>query len=153
MYLETTITFWEDQLSPEGKDIRKKVNYHALCYCVNYSEAEALATEHGLEITSEDFEVGPIVELKVMNIYPDEEHEESYPWFKCNCAYSEFTDKGKQKERKISILVQAKDSAEASVKATAITKEWSDAKEVKTPKVSETQIKAILGMGEPDLPL
>lgn len=153
MYLEATITFWEDQVSLEGKDIRKKVNYHVLCYCVNYSEAEAMATEYGLEITSEDFEVGPIVELKVMSTHPDKENKDIYPWFKCNCAYSEFTDKGRTKERKVNILVQAKDSAEASVKATSITKEWSDAKEVKTPKVSETQIKAILGMEEDNLPI
>lgn len=144
MYLEAVISFWEDTMTPEGKDIRKKQNYHCLCYCVNYTDCEAMATEHGLEITTESFDVGPITELKVSEVHRDEEHE-NYPWFKCSCTYAEFMENGKQKERKRNILVQAKDSSEASTKATELTETWCDSKNVKTPKVSETQIQVILG--------
>lgn len=150
MHLEAVITFWEDQITPEGKDIRKKQNYHCLCYCANYTEAEAMATEHGLEVTTESFDVGPITELKISQVHHDEEHE-TYPWFKCTCAYSEFMSTGKQKERKRNILVQAKDSSEASVRATKLTEEWCEAKNVKTPKVSETQIQVILGEDSVDI--
>lgn len=144
MYLEAVITYWEDQLTPEGKDIRKKMNYHCLCYCANYSEAEAMTTEHGLEVATESFDVGPITELKISQVHHEEDHE-TYPWFKCTCSYFEFMQSGKQKERKRNILVQAKDSSEASIKATKLTEEWCEAKNVKTPKVSETQIQIILG--------
>lgn len=143
MYLEAAIKFWEDDITEDGKDVRRKQDIHVLCKCISYTDCESMATEYGLELTSESFDVGPITELKIDDHYPEEDHE-SYPWFKCNCVYSVINDRGKTKEYKRSILVQSKNSAEASEKSTEIMKKWCDSKNVRTAKVSETKITEIL---------
>lgn len=144
MFLEAVIKFWDEDIDEDGKDIRKKQQIHVLCQCVNYTEAEALATEYGLELTSESFDIGPITEMKVEQIYYDEDNNDIYPWFKCNCVYSIINDKGRSKDYKRNILVQAKDSAVASTRSIEIMKKWLGDDKVKTPKVSETQIQEIL---------
>lgn len=143
MFLEASIKFWEDEVDEDGKDFRKKQDIHVLCHCVNYSDAEAMATEYGLDLTSESFDVSPITELQIDDYYPDEVHN-GYPWFKCKTEYSVLTEKGKKKKFKRSILVQAIDSAAASVRSTEIMVKWADTKDCKTVTVSETKIMEIL---------
>lgn len=145
MFLEAVIKFWDEDIDEDGKDIRKKQQIHVLCQCTSYTEAEVLATEYGLELTSESFDIGPITEMKIEQVYYDKSSNDIYPWFKCGCVYTIINDKGKQKDFKRNILVQAKDSALASVRSIEIMNKWLGDDKVKTPKVSETQIQEILG--------
>lgn len=149
MFLEAVISFWEETINEDGKDIRKKQKVHVLCNCISYTDCEAQATEYGLELTSEAFDVLPITEMKVEQVYFHETGSDIYPWFKCGCVYSIENDKGKLKDFKRNILVQAKDSAMASTLSVEIMKKWLGSDLVKTPKISETQISEILGL-EPE---
>lgn len=146
MFLEATIKFWEDFVDEDGRDRRKKQDIHVLCHCISYSDAETLATEYGLELTSESFDIVPISELLIDDYYEEEGEDACHdnPWFKCQCVYAVITEKGKTKEYKRSILVQASDSAAASIRATEIMQKWADTKQCRTIKVSETKIIEIL---------
>lgn len=146
MFLEGIVSFYDTVADEEsGKEYLKKYKDHVLCLCVNYTDAEALLYKYVelMAIPTENMEIGPIKECKIEKYFPleDKDPEKDYIWFKCGCTYSVMLDNGKEKIFKYNILVEAEDSAKASIKATKLTQEYAgDMSECRTPKISETKI-------------
>lgn len=147
MYFEAVINFWEDDIDEDsGKDIRHHVHKHVLCKAISYTDAETMATQHGTEITSESIDIGPIREMKLWDHYPLTEaiDDTSIPWFKCTGEYSDVNEKGKRKKYKMTFLVQASDSKEASVFAKKIMKNETGQEDCEILRVTKTKISEVL---------
>lgn len=125
MYFDCTINYWDE----DGEDPRpgKMKNYHrhVLIEAVNYTEAEALATEWGINLTTNNIDVLPIDLLKIDGLYLlNEETRKEKFFFKCDCNYFDETPNGKIKSYKRSILVEAHDSSHAGERAKKIMDDW-----------------------------
>lgn len=147
MYFEAVISFWEDDIQEDsGEDIRRHVRKHVLCKAINYTDAEAMATQHGVEITSESIDIGPIREMKLWNYYPltGMVDDNFVPWFKCVGEYSDVNEKGKRKKYKMTFLVQASDSREASISAKEIMKKETGQDDCEILRVTKTKISEVL---------
>jgi hypothetical protein len=145
MYFEAVINFWEEDVDENtGEDVNVHVHKHVLCQAINYTDAEALATEYGSDITVEDFDINPIKEMKIEDYHPLPGEPTDVPWFKCGCIYYDINEKGKRKAYKRAILVQSSDSKEAAARAKELMNKWSHKDDCEVPNITKTKITAIL---------
>lgn len=137
MYFECSLKYWADDMDSPVIGKRKQFVDVIACCAENYTDAEAIATQWGLDNIEEDFRITPIKEINVSGIYY--RGDKTGKWFKMSCEYYTETKEGAAKTNKISFLVQAKDQKEAYDRTRVILEEEGfTASEVK--KNEETKI-------------
>lgn len=87
----------------------KKCQNVIACSAVNYTDAEAIATEWSNENIDVEFDISPIKEINISGVHPGKGL-----WFLCKGLWFETDMKGKVKENKIQYLIQSESSTKAS---------------------------------------
>lgn len=107
-YFEITISYWAEDENSASRRMKKYQNVIA-CSAVNYTDAEAIATEWSNENIDVEFDISPIKEINISGVHPGKGL-----WFLCKGLWFETDMKGKVKENKIQYLIQSESSTKAS---------------------------------------
>lgn len=92
MYFDCTINYWDEDEEDPRPGKTKNYHRHVLIEAVNYTEAEALATKWGINLTTNNIDILPIDLLKIDGLYllSEEARKEKF-FFKCDCNYFDET--------------------------------------------------------------
>lgn len=150
MWLEGTISYWgddEESFSPKRKLFKNVI----LVQAVSYTDAEEQLTRWAVdELLEDEFEIRPIKELDIEEVI---RNKTKGFFYKCDCTWNEIDERGKTKEYKRNILVEASDSSVASKIAFKKMQDWTMTDEPQVKKVAQTQILHVLSWeDENDLP-
>ena len=97
---------WYESKVKYNNSLQKKVTETYLVDSISFTEAEARTIEFVSPYVSEDSEL-EVVGLKQTNIKEVISNSEGDKWFVCNFVFHLMEDKGKDKQTKYSIMVQA----------------------------------------------
>lgn len=112
MFYEAVVTYYDYDEDSRNNRI-SKFTKTLVCKGENYTDAEVQVTSWASENLNVDYNITPIKELDVINVYPNEKEEGL--WFKCRGVYAVVNDvTGKMKEYKVTYLIEAQDIIEAT---------------------------------------
>ena len=97
---------WYESKVKYNNSLQKKVTETYLVDSISFTEAEARTIEFVSPYVSEDSEL-EVVGLKQTTIKEVLSNSEGDKWFVCNFVFHWMEDKGKDKQTKYSIMVQA----------------------------------------------
>ena len=109
MFYEAVVTYYDYDENNRISKFTKTL----VCKGENYTDAEVQVTSWANKNLDVDYNITPIKELDVINVYPNEKEEGL--WFKCRGVYAVVNDvTGKMKEYKVTYLIEALDIIEAT---------------------------------------
>lgn len=105
----------------------------------DYTDAETIATQWGVDNIDAEFGVSPIKELNLFDVI---DNENGGLWYKCTASYTEYTMFGKPRFYKALFLLQEEDICKAAQKAEKEMKNIFG--ECNIVKIEETPIKEFI---------
>lgn len=109
MFYKAVVTYYDYDENNRISKFTKTL----VCKGENYTDAEVQVTSWANKNLDVDYNITPIKELDVINVYPNEKEEGL--WFKCRGVYAVVNDvTGKMKEYKVTYLIEASDIIEAT---------------------------------------